>query len=199
MSDADPGTGAVVDPGAEPDPDGVDVARLSGVISPLRRSLLRAARESEHLPDIPDAQIEVLRALPVGTTRSPVELADDLSLNRTTVSNLLKAMEGAGLVTREADPADRRRVGVRASAKAEHLLGRFDEASTALLAEALADVADADIRALAAALPTLERLRDALQARSRAARDIRSTPESPESPEPGSRRPSATPDVKDDE
>ena len=194
MNDAEPGAGRPADP------DEVDVARLSGVISPLRRSLLRAARESEHLPEIPDAQIEVLRALPVGTTRSPAELADDLSLNRTTVSNLLRAMEGAGLVIREADPADRRRVGVRASAKAEQLLGRFDEASTALLAEALVGFADADIRSLAAALPTLERLRDTLQARSRVARGIRSTPAAatPESPELGS-RPRSIPDVEDDE
>jgi DNA-binding MarR family transcriptional regulator len=159
---------------AESEPGGVDVARLSGVVSPLRRSLLRAAREAEDLPDIPDAQVEVLRALPAGTTRSPVELADDLSLNRTTVSNLLTSMEAAGLITREPDPADRRRLGVRASERAERLLARFDEASAALLAEALADLSEADARALAAALPPLERLRDTLRARSRA-RDIRST------------------------
>ena len=50
--------------------DRFEVGRLSGLISPLRRGLLRAARTAEHLPDIPDAQIEVLRALPTGTVRS---------------------------------------------------------------------------------------------------------------------------------
>ena len=53
----------------------LDVARLSGVISPLRRGLLRAARTAEHLPEIPDAQVEVLRASPVGVVRSPAEIA----------------------------------------------------------------------------------------------------------------------------
>ncbi|GAA1963915.1 MarR family winged helix-turn-helix transcriptional regulator [Agromyces allii] len=158
-------------------PEGLDVARLSGLISPLRRSLLRAARAAEHLPDIPDAQIEVLRALPAGITRSPVELADDLSLNRTTVSNLLKSMEAAGLVTRATDAADRRRVEVRASAKAHRLLERFDAASADLVGDALADLDPADAAALAAALPALERLRDTLQERSRADRGIRPTSE----------------------
>jgi DNA-binding MarR family transcriptional regulator len=154
-------------------PEAFDVARFSGLISPLRRSLLRAARESEHLPDLPDAQIEVLRALPEGTTRSPVELADDLSLNRTTVSNLLRAMEADGLITREPGALDRRRVEVLASPKAHSLLERFDTASAAILAESLADLARTDVVALAAALPALERLRDTLQTRSRSARDIR--------------------------
>lgn len=154
---------------------GLDVARLSGLISPLRRSLLRAARAAEHLPDLPDAQVEVLRALPVDTARSPVELAEDLSLNRTTVSNLLKSMEAGGLVTRATDAADRRRVEVRASAEAHRLLERFDAASASLVGDALSALGPADAAALAAALPALERLRDTLQERSRADRGIRST------------------------
>ena len=44
----------------------LDPARLAAVISPLRRDLLAGARAAEHLPDIPDAQIEVIRALPRG-------------------------------------------------------------------------------------------------------------------------------------
>lgn len=150
-----------------PDPagtTGLDVARLSALISPLRRSLLRAAREAERLPDLPDAQVEVLRALPAGTVRSPIELAAELSLNRTTVSNLLTSMEASGLVTRQPDAADRRRVGVRASERAQALLDRFDAASAALVADALHTLGDDDAAALAAAVPALERLRDALQA-----------------------------------
>ncbi len=150
--------------------DRVDVARLSGLISPLRRGLLRATRSAEHLPDIPDAQVEVLRALPDGTVRSPAEIAEELSLNRATVSNLLRTMERAGLVSRDADPLDGRRVEVRASARAVSLLRRFDDASANLLAEAIAALPDDDRTALGAALPALERLRDEMQAISRAGR-----------------------------
>jgi len=147
--------------------DRFEVGRLSGLISPLRRGLLRAARTAEHLPDIPDAQIEVLRALPTGIARSPAEIAEELTLSRTTVSNLLGTMETAGLITRETDPHDRRRVAVRASARAVSLLGRFDQASATLLAEAIAALPDDDRVVLGAALPALERLRDEMQAIAR--------------------------------
>lgn len=151
--------------------DRFEVRRLSAIISPLRRSLLRAARTAEHLPDIPDAQVEVLRSLPAGTVRSPAEIAEELTLSRTTVSNLLGTMETAGLITRETDSLDRRRVAVRASARAVSLLGRFDQASAALLAEAIAALPDHDRVVLGAALPALERLRDEMQAIARNARD----------------------------
>jgi len=62
-----------------------DAARLAAVISPLRRALLAAAREQEGLPDIPDAQIEIIRALPRGTVAAPGELAETLGLGRSTI------------------------------------------------------------------------------------------------------------------
>lgn len=139
------------------------LARLNQVVSPLRRGLLKAARAAEHLPDLPDAQIEVLRALPAGVVRSPGELAVELGLSRPTVSNLLRAMEAAGLVTREVPAADRRRVEVRASTRALGLFERFDRASADVLVEALALLTDDERAALTAALPAFERLRDVVQ------------------------------------
>ena len=142
-------------------------ARLGSLISPLRRSLLRVARSSEHLPEIPDAQIEVLRALPAGTERTSGELAEELGLSRPTISNLLRDMEGAGLVTRQAAADDRRRVLVAASARALDLLTRFDHASATVLADVLDRLGDADRRTLDDALGALERLRDAVEHVSR--------------------------------
>jgi DNA-binding MarR family transcriptional regulator len=120
----------------------LDAARLATVISPLRRVLLTAARDAEHLPEIPDAQIEIIRALPRDTASSPGELAGRLGLSRPTVSNLLTAMEANGLVERRPRPGDRRHVEV--------------------LATAAATLTHEDREALTAALPALERLRDAL-------------------------------------
>ncbi|WP_055588011.1 MarR family winged helix-turn-helix transcriptional regulator [Streptacidiphilus griseoplanus] len=139
-----------------------DPARLAAVISPLRRTLLAAARRAENLPEIPDAQIEIIRALPRGATTTPGELAGRLDLSRPTVSNLLRAMESAGLVTRSPDADDRRQVQVAVSAKGLDLFERFDRAGAALVAEAAATLPTAERRALAAALPALERLRDAI-------------------------------------
>ncbi|MEU1971307.1 MarR family transcriptional regulator [Microbacterium sp. NPDC019599] len=155
--------------------DDVDAARLAAVISPLRRTLLSATRASAHLPDIPDAQIEIVRALPRGVTRTPGELAELLGLGRSTVSNLLTLMEERGLVQRRAVPGDRRRVDVTATAKALGLFERFDAASAALVAGG-AQRLDAGERAvLTAALPVLERLRDALDEERRATASRTST------------------------
>jgi DNA-binding MarR family transcriptional regulator len=140
----------------------VDAARLAAVVSPLRRALLAAAREREHLPDIPDAHIEVIRALPRGTVASPGELADRLGLRRPTLSNLLAAMEAAGLVARRRSADDGRRVEVVATPEALGFFARFDAAASAIVAEAAASLSPAHVSALEAAVPALEALRDAL-------------------------------------
>jgi DNA-binding MarR family transcriptional regulator len=145
-----------------PDGTGLDAARLAAVISPLRRTLLAAARAAEHLPEIPDAQIEIVRALPRGTVSSPGELAGRLRLSRSAVSNLLTAMEAGGLVERRPRPGSPRHVDVLATAKALDLFDRYDLASGDLVARAAATLPAEDQAALAAAVPALERLRDAL-------------------------------------
>ncbi len=151
----------------------LDVGRLTAVISPLRRTLLAAAAAREQLPDIPDAQVEIIRALPAGTTAAPGELAASLGLTRPTVSNLLAQMESRGLITRTRRAEDRRRVDVAASDEALGYFTRFDHASGAIVAEAAESLTAADLAALQHALPALERLRDVLaELRLRDAQDV---------------------------
>jgi DNA-binding MarR family transcriptional regulator len=148
----------------------LEAGRLAAVISPLRRALLTAAREREGLPDIPDAQIEVIRALPRGTVASPSGIADSLGLGRSTVSNLLASMERAGLIARRSRTDDRRQVDVVASPDALELFDRFDRASESIVTDAAASLSADDLAALEAAIPALERLRDAFAARRGLAR-----------------------------
>ncbi|WP_336662666.1 MarR family winged helix-turn-helix transcriptional regulator [Leucobacter sp. USHLN154] len=140
----------------------VDSARLAGVISPLRRALLSAARAAGDLPEIPDSQIQVIRALPSGTALAPSDLAEALHLDRSTVSNLLASMQRAGLVERRPDEADGRRVLVTTSERARALFTAYDRASTRILGESLETLAGDDLTSIAAALPALERLLGAL-------------------------------------
>jgi DNA-binding MarR family transcriptional regulator len=149
---------------AGPADDAAELARLNLVVSPLRRALLKGARAAAELPDIPDAQIELLRALPRGAQKSPGELATGLGLGRSTVSNLLKLLEQAGLVDRTTNGADGRRVAVRATERALDLLERFDRASGVLLGGAVARLTAAERAALVAAVPALERLRELIEA-----------------------------------
>lgn len=138
----------------------VDAARLAAVISPLRRTLLTVTRARADLPDIPDAQVEILRALPRGTAVSPGELAATLGLRKSSVSNLLAAMERAGLISRRPSPDDGRGVQVRASDAALDHFEAFDATSTSVILEAVARLEPAEQQVLADAVPVLERLRD---------------------------------------
>ncbi|MFJ6171845.1 MarR family winged helix-turn-helix transcriptional regulator [Curtobacterium sp. NPDC092190] len=131
--------------------------RLSDRIGPFRRALLRTSREVADLPDLPDAQVEVMRAL-TGTTTTPSALAGRLGLARSTVSNLVSAMETAGLVERRLAAGDGRRTELRLTPLAEERLAAYDDASTTVLVEALDRLSPEDRAALAAALPALEHL-----------------------------------------
>lgn len=154
----------------------VDAARLAAVVSPLRRTLLTVTRARADLPDIPDAQVEILRALPRGTASSPGELAKSLGLSKSSVSNLLATMERAGLVSRRPSPEDGRGVQVRASEDALRHFESFDATSTAVILEAVAHLSPADQGVLAAAVPVLETLRDLVAAAGRAEGSTGSAP-----------------------
>ncbi|MEV0600035.1 helix-turn-helix domain-containing protein [Streptomyces sp. NPDC050315] len=134
----------------------IELGRLLG---PLRRAVLRATRNAEGLPDLPEAQIALLRALsaaPEGL--APREVAARLRVAPSTVSNLVRTMTAAGLVQRVPHPHDLRTVTLTASAAALQLLERYDSASTATLARASDELPAADRAALTAALPALDRL-----------------------------------------
>lgn len=140
-------------------------ADLNRLLGPLRRAALRTTRSEAGLPDMPEAHVEILRALADRSPQSPGELAGTLRLARSTVSNLIKAMLAAGLVTREADAADSRSTAIHPSQKALADLRRYDETGTQVLENALTDFSADERAELARAVPILERLADVLAAR----------------------------------
>lgn len=133
--------------------------RLSAEIGPFRRTLLVTARRSVALPDIPDAQIEVLRRLDDAGWSSPTALGRALGLARSTVSNLVAAMERDGLVDRRLAQGDGRSTEVGLTDLARRRLADYDESAERVLVDAMASLSADDQRALAAAVPALGRLR----------------------------------------
>ncbi|MGW2860174.1 MarR family winged helix-turn-helix transcriptional regulator [Streptomyces sp. NPDC001205] len=132
---------------------------LGRLLGPLRRAVLRATRNAEGLPDLPEAQIELLRTLSAAPDGlAPREAAARLRVAPSTVSNLVRTMTAAGLVERVSHPHDLRTVTLTASDMARELLARYDSASTAALAEASAELPAEDRATLAAAMPALDRL-----------------------------------------
>ncbi|MEV4341382.1 MarR family winged helix-turn-helix transcriptional regulator [Streptomyces sp. NPDC049590] len=139
-------------------------AGLGGLLGPLRRAVLRATRNAEGLPDLPEAQIELLRALsssPEGL--SPGAAAARVRVAPSTVSNLVRVMSAARLVERVRPEHDQRTVVLTASQEALHLLERYDRASTAALTRVVEELSDTDRAALHQALPALDRLVTALE------------------------------------
>lgn len=138
--------------------DGI-AAGLGHLLGPLRRAVLRTTRRKEALPDLPEAQIELLRVLSTAEAGlAPRDVAAQLKVAPSTVSNLVRAMAQSGLVRRVPQPDDLRAVVLTASPEALVLLERYDKASTSALAQVVAQLSSTDRAALSAALPILERL-----------------------------------------
>jgi DNA-binding MarR family transcriptional regulator len=134
------------------------------MLGPLRRAVIRQVRSTDGLPDLPEAQIELLRALTEAGPTTPGELAVRLKIAPSTVSNLVRAMNTTGLLERVPSPTDLRTATLSTSAAARNLLDRYDRTSAAILKQAIKQL-DADqqlllnraIPALTALLLALER------------------------------------------
>ncbi|WP_280365334.1 MarR family winged helix-turn-helix transcriptional regulator [Nocardia wallacei] len=137
-------------------------AHFSTLLGPLRRAVLRRTRTAEDLPDLPDAQIELLRLLVTTGGLAPSRAAAELRMAQSTISNLIRTMAAADLVERRNQPTDGRGALLVASARAHRLLDRYDHASAAILRETLETLTAADRHALESALPALQRLVQAL-------------------------------------
>ncbi|KUO05680.1 MarR family winged helix-turn-helix transcriptional regulator [Streptomyces caeruleatus] len=133
------------------------------LLGPLRRAVLRT-RRAEGLPDLPEAQIELLRALTETGTATPRQVAVRLRVAPSTVSNLVRTMTAAGLVVRTPSATDLRTVHLAPSPEALDMLDRYDRTSTAALRRALDDLAPQSREALERALPVLAELLTALEA-----------------------------------
>ncbi|MFI7003398.1 MarR family winged helix-turn-helix transcriptional regulator [Nocardia sp. NPDC050175] len=136
---------------------------LSRLLGPLRRTVLRATRAAKNLPDLPEAQIELLRALVEAGELSPSEAARQVQVAPSTISNLTRRMIAAGLVQRHTGEVDLRAVTLTPTTKAVDLLKRYDDASADILTLAIARLPVAEQKALTRALPSLALLLTELQ------------------------------------
>jgi len=85
------------------------------------------------------------------------ELGASLAIGQPSASLLVEQLVKQGLVTRNADPVDRRRARVCATAQGEELADELRMGRRAMFAEWLAALSDADAQALAQGLEALVR------------------------------------------
>src|ERR671930_2056050 len=106
--------------------------------------LRRVARE-DPASGLSAARLSALSVLVFGGPRTLGELAAAERVRPPTMTNIVRGLEEAGLVRREADPTDGRVARVRATPKGERILQRARERRIASLAERLSSLSPDEI------------------------------------------------------
>jgi len=146
--------------------------QLAHLLPALWRSVYDASRGSEEMPAL-ESQVQILRKLVAGGELSPARLAEELRLARPTVSNSLRGLVEDGLVTRERSDADGRSVLLQATTRGRDVLYAFRQGRADVLADVLKEMPTGDQDRLLAALPSLDRLLERLEARADAEWTVR--------------------------
>lgn len=138
-----------------PEPDAEVAARL-------RLSVMRVARllRAHSGDEISASQLSALSTLDRRGPATLGELSGTERVKPPTMTRVVASLEEMGLVTRSADPRDRRIARVAITGAGRELLARTRSSKDAFLAARLATLPDADREALARAADALDRLLD---------------------------------------
>lgn len=141
----------------------IDAWVLTDVVTRLRRVLRASIRSDYPWEKLPMAQIEILQRLHGEPGLRINDLAERHRLANNTVSVLVQQLVVSGLVTRTADPADRRAVRLDLTDEGRRMLAEWRQAHERRFDAALDRLATSDRTALLVALPALSRLVDELE------------------------------------
>ena len=120
--------------------------------------LLRRVREVDaKAMGISPARASALSVLVFGGARSLSELAAAEQVTSATMSKLVTAMEGEGLVRRYPDVNDARSIRIEPTAKGRRILERGRKRRLDLLEQLLGGASDAEIAAVGTAASVVER------------------------------------------
>ena len=123
--------------------------------------LLRRVREADaEAMGISPARASALSVLVFGGARSLTELAVAERVTNATMSKLVAAMEGEGLVRRYPDVNDARSIRIEATAKGRRILQRGRAQRLDLFERLLSDATDREIAAIRTAASVVERAID---------------------------------------
>lgn len=136
--------------------------RLLGVTTAIQRMLRRRVRDSFGDHALSGGQAELLNLVEQQPGASVGEVAAELRLAPNTVSATVTRLVDAGLLERERDPLDGRGVRLAVTDDGRERVQRRQSRRMELVGSALAGLAATDRVAIAAALPALERLVDAI-------------------------------------
>ena len=137
----------------------VDVGEVAAALRVSVGLLLRRMRQSRPDGDLTLPESSALARLDRGGPATPGALAKQEQISPQSMGTTLAALEGRGLVVRQPDPRDGRRVVLSLTEAGRQLLRDKRNARTQQLAGALAaGFTGAELELLRAAAPLLERL-----------------------------------------
>jgi DNA-binding MarR family transcriptional regulator len=138
-------------------PSRSDSSNLGWQLSTLFGTYLeRAAAAVAELPGGPRGY-QVLLIASRGSFRNQAEIAEHLRIDRTVMTYLLDDLEGARLIKRQPDPADRRSRQIVLTAKGSRSLTELTERIAAVERELLVDLTESEARQLRALLTRVTR------------------------------------------
>jgi DNA-binding MarR family transcriptional regulator len=119
--------------------------------------LLRTVRREDRQTGISPPRLSALSVLASGGPVSLAELAAAEEVKAPTMSRIVEGLVQDGLATREADPANRRKVRIAATDDGRRRLEGARERRVRALRDRLRRLADSEQRALARGVEVLER------------------------------------------
>jgi DNA-binding MarR family transcriptional regulator len=120
--------------------------------------LLRLLRREDDESGLSAPRLSALSVLVFSGPMSLAALAAAEQVRPPTMSRIVEALVGLGLVTRDPVPEDRRSVRIAATEEGKRLLHAGRDRRVAALAERLGTLADSERRALARGIELLERV-----------------------------------------
>jgi DNA-binding MarR family transcriptional regulator len=119
--------------------------------------MLRMARRDPGDDPVSAVRLAVLSVLRSGEPMSLADLAAAQEVKAPTMSRIVEGLVKDGLATRDADPANRRKVRIAATDEGRRRLEAGREGQVRALRERLRRLADSEQRALARGVEVLER------------------------------------------
>ncbi|MHA6758727.1 MarR family winged helix-turn-helix transcriptional regulator [Streptacidiphilus sp. PAMC 29251] len=135
-----------------------DITELAELLVGIQRLIRRRLRQDLTGPRLRGAQVELLRLVRLRPGIGVAAAAKELHLAGNSVSTLVNQLVAAGLLTRVADPQDRRAVRLTITDEAAERMGGWDTKRGDLVSRQVAALSEQDRAALAAALPALRGL-----------------------------------------
>lgn len=120
--------------------------------------LLRGARRADRESGVSGPRLSALSVVVFAGPLSLAELAAEEQVRPPTMTRIVDALVAAGLVTRDADPNDRRMVRIAATEEGRRVLDEGRRRRVAAIAERLSRLADSERRALERGVELIERL-----------------------------------------